>query len=418
MEISINGKVHKISPILLRDLCMCSSCVNPSTKQKEFSTTEIPAEIQAAEVQTNADTISIRWKSDIPNFDSKHETVLPMSYLQTFLSTGRFRGVHRAGPRAYWTADEYKQLSDFDYESYMNDDSVLLTALRQLHTHGLLFVTKVPEKEISVTTVAERIGPLKSTFYGYTWEVRSVPNAINVAYTSANLGFHMDLMYMVQPPHLQLLHCMRSSSAGGASLFTDSFRAVDRLSREDPDAFETLSSLSVDFHYDHPGAQYYHQRRKVIEQQPLKLGQTWVSDYRAARELCAQDRRLAQSKLRPMDFVHAVSWAPPFQGPFSLGHQADFPPESPEDGLSQHTARWHAAAQKFDALVHEKEAIFERMMKPGECVIFDNRRVLHARTAFDVDDAGKERWLRGAYIDKDPYLSKWAVLEDARIASG
>ena len=50
------------------------------------------------------------------------------------------------------------------------------------------------------------------------------------------------------------------------------------------------------------------------------------------------------------------------------------------------------------------------MMKPGECVLFDNRRVLHARKAFEVADAGKERWLRGAYLDKDPFVSKLRVL--------
>lgn len=55
--------------------------------------------------------------------------------------------------------------------------------------------------------------------------------------------------------------------------------------------------------------------------------------------------------------------------------------------------------------------VYERMMKPGECVLFDNRRVLHARKAFEVGDAGKERWLRGAYLDKDPFLSKLQVLK-------
>jgi alpha-ketoglutarate-dependent taurine dioxygenase len=49
-------------------------------------------------------------------------------------------------------------------------------------------------------------------------------------------------------------------------------------------------------------------------------------------------------------------------------------------------------------------------MLPGECVIFDNRRVLHARKAFEVGDAGKERWLRGTYLDWDPYWSKMRVL--------
>jgi gamma-butyrobetaine dioxygenase len=71
---------------------------------------------------------------------------------------------------------------------------------------------------------------------------------------------------------------------------------------------------------------------------------------------------------------------------------------------------WHNAAKKFNDIIHREENIHERMMKPGECVIFDNRRVLHARKAFEVADAGKERWLRGAYLDKDPFMSKLRVL--------
>jgi alpha-ketoglutarate-dependent taurine dioxygenase len=391
--------------------------VDPSTKQKEFSTVDIPLGISPAEVDINSETVTIQWNHDVPGFESSHQTQLPISLLKSLVSSGSYRGKRISLPRSYWKASEFEQLSDFDFESYMHDESVLLKALRQLHTHGLIFLTNLPESTDSVIKAGERIGPLKTTFYGHTWEVRSVPNAINVAYTSQNLGFHMDLMYMVQPPHLQLLHCMRSSSAGGASLFTDSFRAVDQLSREDPGAFDVLSDLAVDFHYDHPGSQYYHRSRRVIEQEPLKLGRTWVRNYRAAQRWLQHQPEQPQ-KLSPMDFVEAVSWAPPFQAPFSLRHQPDYPPESLDDGittaqcLNSHTSRWHEAGQKFNELIHDKEAIYERYMKSGQCVIFDNRRVLHARTAFDVDDAGKERWLRGAYIDKDPFISRLTVLED------
>ena len=51
-------------------------------------------------------------------------------------------------------------------------------------------------------------------------------------------------------------------------------------------------------------------------------------------------------------------------------------------------------------------------MAPGDCVLFDNRRVLHARRAFAVSDAGTERWLRGAYIDRDPFVSRAKILRD------
>jgi hypothetical protein len=49
-------------------------------------------------------------------------------------------------------------------------------------------------------------------------------------------------------------------------------------------------------------------------------------------------------------------------------------------------------------------------MNEGDCVIFDNRRVLHARRAFDASKG--ERWLKGAYVDGDVFFSRVRVLED------
>jgi hypothetical protein len=41
----------------------------------------------------------------------------------------------------------------------------------------------VPSGEESVINIGTRIGPLRDSFYGRTWDVKSVPNAKNVAYT-------------------------------------------------------------------------------------------------------------------------------------------------------------------------------------------------------------------------------------------
>lgn len=44
---------------------------------------------------------------------------------------------------------------------------------------------------------------------------------------------------------------------------------------------------------------------------------------------------------------------------------------------------------------------FEETLKEGECVVFNNRRVLHARRAFDTESG--ERWLKGTYVDWDDF---------------
>ena len=46
---------------------------------------------------------------------------------------------------------------------------------------------------------------------------------------------------------------------------------------------------------------------------------------------------------------------------------------------------------------------FELKLEPGQCVIFENRRVLHSRRPFDTGSGS--RWLAGAYLDMDSVLS-------------
>jgi gamma-butyrobetaine dioxygenase len=206
-----------------------------------------------------------------------------------------------------------------------------------------------------------------------------VSNAKNVAYTDVHLGFHMDLLYMQQPPRLQLLHCLRASEKGGVSLFSDSYRAMQQLYDLDQSAFRALVETPVNFHYDNDNHHYFRSRRTF----QLREGIT----------------ELPENSEKIWTYMEAVNWAPPFQAPFN--HTEG------DVAFAKSVREWHEAAQTFRDLTEMNNSVYRRQMQPGVCVIFDNRRVLHARTAF----AGGERWLRGAYLDDDPYLSKMRVLE-------
>ncbi|KAK4560631.1 hypothetical protein LTR86_005209 [Recurvomyces mirabilis] len=380
-----------------RDLCECPRCVDSSTKQKLFSTADIPANINGARLRSSDnENITLRWTNDIDGYGSDHVTTISTDLFNQIIKAPHTKSAAPASHlavRNLWLARQFsEECEDMDYDHYMQSDHSVLQALQQLHTHGLLFLTNVPESEASVSAIVERIGPLKNTFYGSTWDVRSVPEAKNVAYTAQDLGFHMDLMYMQQPPHLQFLHCIRSSAAGGASLFTDSFRAARDLWLDGSDSVRDLAQLPVNFHYNHPESHYYHQSRRVVELRDGASLDTLPSGGQGAEMLA--------------DAIRNVSWAPPFQAPFINPNATKL-----EEVSGEALNRWHAAASKFSEAVHRPAGIYERMMRPGECVIFDNRRVLHARRAFEVGDAGKERWLRGAYMDEDPFLSKTKVMQ-------
>lgn len=371
--------------IFLRDSCTCPKCVDPSTRQKLFSTADIPGNIQAVKVWQDDHHLNLTWKHDVPGYEDDHTTQLHLR----FLSRSVFHppvSPYTSG-RTLWDAEDFAATrTTLDYNEYMSSDSTLLQALDHLHQYGLIFLNNVPEAESSVSDIANRIGPLKNTFYGQTWDVRSVPDAKNVAYTSQDLGFHMDLLYMQQPPRLQLLHCLKASDTGGTSLFSDSYNAAQKLYTVNEPNFRALVEEDINFHYDND-SQHYHQTRRVIE----------FDDTPSVKADGTSRRDIAHR-------IKAVNWSPPFQGPFhDTGGYVQ---------LSQHVRRWHKAARSFRGFTDSEQAVYARQMPPGECVIFDNQRVLHARTAF----SGGERWLRGCYVDSDPFFSKTRVLRARQAA--
>lgn len=404
-----------VVPVMaLRDMCTCPRCVDQSTRQKLFSTVEIPPNITLRNVTELPNGVEIEWSNDLPGFDESHKSVFTKEIFDAMAARGSSKTLPSLPARRLWTDSQFREeVPDLTYEAYMEDDTILYKALQQLHSHGLLFLKDVPESPDSVSRIVQRIGPLKNTFYGETWDVRSVPEAKNVAYTSQDLGFHMDLMYMEQPPHLQFLHCIRSSAVGGASLFTDSFKAVTELLHSDESAFSELERRLITFHYDHIESHYYQQSRPLIELAPLSFGSTNFSTFKSFRSFATRNR--VDPRLREMfkleDYLEAVSWAPQFQAPFQTANSHLYARwQNLTTQVEDHVRTWHQAARKFNDIIHKEENIHERMMKPGECVLFDNRRILHARKAFEVADAGKERWLRGAYLDKDPFMSRLSVL--------
>lgn len=384
-DITLNVSFPNQSPIWIRDSCTCAACVDSSTKQKNFSTTDIPVDVKLEIADIDNDKVVFRWHNDIDGFADDHTTTFTKTdFARRFINKRYGRRLKISSRDRLWHAKDLEDHGvDLTYEKYMNDERSLYDALMLLERYGILFITGVPESEESVANIAERIGPLKHTFYGRTWDVRSVPEAINVAYTSKDLGFHTDLLYMDQVPALQLLHCIRSSAKGGKSLFTDSHRAAQELMVQDKKSFSALEKINVTYHYDHPETQLYKRSRRVL------------ASHKANNQFVSWN-----------NLIKRVNWSPPFQAPFeTYDHSGDG-----RNNYAKNIKEWHSAARIFNKLIHKEDGIYGRQMQPGECVIFANQRVLHARTAFEVEDAGKERWLRGAYIDPGPWESKTRVL--------
>lgn len=384
MDLTLNGMPYAFDNIFLRDACACAHCVDPSTQQKLFQTSDIPQDIRPLTAMTLDDgALRITWdpKTDIPVTNPRRTNHTSLYSAEFLLRYSDYRHIvrHRFNDRPVVLWDRELMEEDvvwLDWEEYFSaDDSGLFKALKALSIYGLFFLKNVPSEESSVEKIAQQIGPLKSTFYGKTWDVKSLPGSKNIANTSLNLGLHMDLLYLDSPPGLQFLHCLKNTVSGGESYFADSFRAATAVRMTSHSLWTSLLTYPVPYHYHNDGHHYHHVHPVVV------LDDT---DYRT-------NKRIAH-----------VNYSPPFQAVFE---------DAPGDPLFPGRFRqFSRALEMFADSISDPKAQFNVTLKEGVCAVFANRRVLHARREFDPKSG--ERWLKGTYVDTDAYLSKFRVLSE------
>jgi gamma-butyrobetaine dioxygenase len=70
---------------------------------------------------------------------------------------------------------------------------------------------------------------------------------------------------------------------------------------------------------------------------------------------------------------------------------------------------FYRAYQHYSRLLRDPKWEYSFRLEPGDCEVFDNRRVMHGRQEFDAQTGA--RHLQGCYIDTDDFLSRLRVLE-------
>lgn len=382
------------STVFLRDACTSSESVDPSTRQKSFTTAYVARNLETCEepsvVTKNGVTyLEVQWKH---HDGSKHISSYSEDFLQESRDlSSRMQGKFFSGEKVYWTGKDLikdMKLLNLDYRAYLEGQDTFTNALKALNKYGICFVNKMesplqnPKTQTlseansllwPVAKLAKNFGYIKSTFYGTLFDVKNDKNAKNIANTNVFLPLHMDLCYYESPPGLQLLHFIKNSTLGGENVFADSFLAASRVKTNDPAAYEALKKVPITFHYNNNNEYYYYLRPLIVEDPYLK-------DFETGEPL-----------------IKEVNYSPPFQGPFEMNITSSEDPELFEDFLRGMIA--------FEDAINDRANQYVVKSPEDSCVIFDNRRILHSRLEFS-DRNGGDRWLMGCYVDGDSYRSK------------
>ncbi len=234
--------------------------------------------------------------------------------------------------------------------------------LTRLLQDGIAFLSGVPCTEDALLRSMSLLGTVAQTNYGLVFDVRSVAQPENLAYSDLGLGLHTDNPYRDPVPGFQALHVLIASPDGGESLFADGFALAEHLRATDPHSFALLSRTPVPFHYRSQNAE--------------------LSAERPLIELTCRGE------------VSAVHYNSRSIAPLRLG--------------ARETAAFYAAYRRFAALLREARFQLKLRLPEGEIVVFDNQRVLHGRTAFS--SARHARHLRGCYLTRDSIAGGAALL--------
>lgn len=352
-----DGRVSPFHHVWLRDNCPCDQCVYSVTREQVFESVDAAEDLRPLATRIDSDgCLRIDWQDG-------HLSRFDPGWLRAHAYDDESRAERLAGkpqPRL-WHSD--LQLPVFDYIALMNDNAALLQWLLAVRDIGLTQVRGVPTEPGSLKLIAQRISFIRESNFGVLFNVQSKADADSNAYTAFNLPLHTDLPTRELQPGLQFLHCLVNDAEGGESIFVDGFAIADALRQEEPQLFEALCEIPVEF------------RNKDRH-----------SDYRCLAPIIAVDALGRVTEIRMANFLRGAFDTSVAQMPLL-----------------------YRAYRRFIAMTREPRFRLMQRLRPGELWCFDNRRTLHARNAFDP--ATGARHFQGCYVDRDELLSRILVLQ-------
>lgn len=346
------GQEIRLPYIWLRD--NCPSGFHEHTQERAFDLLSVAIDIEPQTVTLEAGVLTVDWGDHVSAFD--------IEWLDAY----------RPGQTRYDPADIQAQTWDASLGAdgvpranahiIMENDLALANWMRDTKRFGLSIVEGLDDDPEAGMAVARRIAFLRETNFGKTFQVKSKPNPNNLAYTSDALPLHTDLPNQELPPGFQFLHCLANDAVGGGSIFADGVAIAEDLRSTDPEAFHLLSSVSIPFRF-HDQHHDIRRRQCVIT----------LREDRQVSEVCYN------------------------------AHIADI-----FDLPSDIMADYYRAYRAFMAKTRDPSFVLSLALRAGEMVVFDNRRALHGREAFDPSTG--YRHLHGCYVDRGDFDSRLRVL--------
>ncbi|MEL7025648.1 MAG: TauD/TfdA family dioxygenase [Pseudomonadota bacterium] len=355
-----DGLTWRAFGTFLRENEVVDGIVSDLTREREVEIDRLPSGIpESAEIDPFGN-VAIRWTGG-------HESHYSGGWIRD-MAEGRWSPDADLPKIVPWTTKDLSEPPSFSGPEMFRDATEMEAFLTACWRSGLARLRGLPSKDGTVQRVAEAIGTVRNSNFGFLFSVETKPDPDSNAYRAVSLDAHTDLATRETQPGFQLLHCQENSSTGGESTMVDGFAVAQAIRADDQDAYNALADLKWVFTNRHRD-----------------------TDYRWSGPIIETSSSGDPIEIRNTGFLRF----------FPDMAEADIP-------------RAYAALTKFTALCSDTHFQMATPFTAGDLVMFDNRRVLHGRNGFDRQSG--IRRLQGCYLDRDEVASRLRVLARSRRA--
>ena len=348
-----DGQTSRFASIWLRD--NESEQRDAHSGQRLIDIADLPAAPKIRSVSLQAGAVQIQWENE------PRSASFEVAWLAAHKDVSHFS----RSPMRTWIGGSLNPLTDFAWLRFADAQDHAAERLQwfdRLLTDGIAFLSEVPVTDDALFAAMAFVGRVAETNYGLVFDVRSVAQPENLAYSDLGLGLHTDNPYREPVPGFQALHVLIAAPDGGESLFADGLALAEHLRHDDPESFAQLTRTPVPF------------------------------QYRSKDVVLSAERPLIQ--LSCEGNVTGVHYNNRSIAPLRLA--------------LDRTQAFYAAYRKFALLLRDPRFQLRIRMSAGDLVVFDNQRILHGRTPFS--SAKYPRHLRGCYLTRDSVYSNAALL--------
>ena len=347
------GKAAYFNNYWLRDNCPTS--FDSQTRERVFDIFHLDQAPRPRRAEVVDDALEIAWDGE------NHTSRYPLTWLADY-AEGKRRHDPSDLPRRAWYADHYPNVARFPQAELMADKAKVAEWLKALIVEGVALVTDMPDSDEGLTDLVKLMGHVRPTFFGEYFDVMTHIEPTNLAYTAKALELHTDTPADDMAPGVQFLHCRANSVEGGANLFLDGVAVANDFRALYPEDFRILAETDVPFYCEHDTYDV-RSRQRVIE----------------------------------LDEHGEVS------GVTISQHMADV------FDLPQHELdRYYPAFCRFGRMLQSDKYLMRFRINAGECIVFDNHRIVHGREAYSATSGA--RYLRGTYADRGEMRSTYRAL--------